>query len=331
MDGNIQPNEYGLVGESQYIKNLSKFISTISQLESNILILGETGTGKSLIARSIHNHSKRNGKFILMNMAAIPDTLIEAELFGTEKGAYTGSTYLRIGAFERAQGGTIFLDEIGEMGAAQNKLLNALEENSFSRIGGQEEIPLDVRIIAATSGNVKDAKGNRKLLPAIFYRLANNLIRTLPLRNQQDDIPLLAYYFIQEINRERNVSYYFSKESLEHLKKYDWPGNIRELKVIISNTVTYLKSLDQSRMEITPEDVYLILKNIKLEDDNYTDSEETLIKNLTRKTQFPFGSLEEMTKWAIELISKEESGNISRIAARLGISRSTVYRYLKES
>ncbi len=224
---------YGLLyGSSPVMVDLYEQIERVASTDATALIIGESGTGKELIARTIHDHSARkNAPFVAVNCGAIPDELIEAELFGHEKGSFTGAVQGRIGYFEHANGGTLFLDEITEMAPVrQVKLLRALETGSFYRVGGNELIHSDVRVIAATNRDPAVAVKENGLREDLMYRLAVFPLRAPPLRERDGDRELLAQHFLTALNVQENASKSFSKRSLETLRTWSWPGNVRELK-----------------------------------------------------------------------------------------------------
>src|SRR4030095_15243742 len=202
----------------------------------NVLIRGETGTGKELIARSIYQHSDRAGApFIAINCAAIPETLLESELFGHERGAFTGAETRRIGRFEQADRGTIFLDEIGDMSiSTQAKLLRVLQEKTIQRVGGKETLPIDVRVIAATHRDLKEGLREKWFREDLYYRLKVVVIHLPPLRERTEDIPTLAKYFLRRSSTELNIQdAAIQPDALEFLQKQPWPGNVRQLENVI--------------------------------------------------------------------------------------------------
>ncbi|MBP0591626.1 sigma-54-dependent Fis family transcriptional regulator [Paraburkholderia sp. LEh10] len=224
---------YGtLYGSSPVMLDLYEQIDRVAATDATALIIGESGTGKELIARTIHEHSARKGgAFVAVNCGAIPDELIEAELFGHEKGSFTGAVQGRVGYFEHANGGTLFLDEVTEMAPVrQVKLLRALETGTFYRVGGTELIRGDVRVIAATNRDPAVAVKENGLREDLMYRLAVFPLRAPPLREREGDRELLALHFLDELNRQEGTNKVFSKRSLETLRTWSWPGNVRELK-----------------------------------------------------------------------------------------------------
>ena len=226
----------GLIGDSPRMQAVYDMIERIADTESTVLITGESGTGKELIAKTIHYHSARaGGAFIPLNYAAIPRDLLESELFGHEKGSFTGAVNTRIGRFELAQGGTLFLDEVGELHPSlQVKLLRVLQEREFERVGGVKTIRVDVRILAATNRNLEQAIKDGSFREDLYYRLNVIPLRLPPLRERVEDIPLLTAHFAQEFCRRRKREVFtFSREAMDCLLKYQWPGNVRELENLI--------------------------------------------------------------------------------------------------
>jgi two-component system nitrogen regulation response regulator GlnG len=222
-----------VIGRSAAMQRVFKEIGRIAAQDVTVLILGESGTGKELVARAIYHHSRRSDQpFLAINCAAIPETLLESELFGHEKGAFTGADRVRIGKFEQAHKGTLFLDEIGDAApATQAKILRVLQDGRFERIGGNETIHVDVRIIAATSKDLDQAMRRREFRPDLFFRLNTFTLTLPPLRDRPDDIPLLADHFLQRFRRALgSVVRGISPEARETLLRHNWPGNVRELE-----------------------------------------------------------------------------------------------------
>jgi DNA-binding NtrC family response regulator len=221
-----------LYGSSTAMLDLYEQIARVAATDATALVIGESGTGKELVARTIHDASRRrDAPFIAVNCGAIPDNLIEAELFGHEKGSFTGAVQARVGYFEHADGGTLFLDEVTEMSPArQVKLLRALETGTFYRVGGNELIRADVRVIAATNRDPMTAVKENGLREDLMYRLAVFPLRAPPLREREGDRELLAQHFLGELNAQENTNKVFSKRALDTLRTYSWPGNVRELK-----------------------------------------------------------------------------------------------------
>jgi len=234
-----------IVGSSEVIRKVLKQVTKVAPSDSTVLILGETGTGKELIARAIHRRSKRSSRaFIRVNCAAIPASLIASELFGHEKGAFTGALQRHLGRFELADGGTIFLDEIGDLPAeTQIALLRVLQEKEIERVGGSQPIPVDVRVLAATNRDLKAAMAAGTFRQDLFYRLNVFPIEIPSLRERTDDIPLLVTYMIERYAKKagkkiRNIQ----KETMKLFQAYDWPGNIRELQNVIERAVVLCDS-----------------------------------------------------------------------------------------
>jgi nitrogen regulation protein NR(I) len=243
-----------LVGQSPAMQAIYKEIGRVASKPVNVLILGETGTGKELIARALYQHSDRSSSpFIAINCAAIPETLLESELFGHERGAFTGADVRRIGRFEQADGGTIFLDEIGDMTlGTQVKLMRVLQEKCLQRLGGKETIQVNVRVIAATHCDLEAAIRQKQFREDLYYRLSVVVIMLPPLRNRRDDIPDLVHYFLQKYGPELgNEEPSILTEAMEFLQAQNWPGNVRELENVVRKALllaqTYTINLDHVR------------------------------------------------------------------------------------
>ncbi len=236
----VQYNFDEIIAENKQCKQLLKRIEQVSKTSSTVLIVGETGTGKELFARAIHNHSDRSeNTLIKLNCAALPPQLVESELFGHEKGAFTGAVNKRIGKFELADKSTLFLDEVGEMPLdIQAKLLRVLQEGEFERVGGNETIKVDVRIIAATNKNLEEAIAEKEFREDLYYRLNVFPLNPVPLRQRKSDIPYLASHFLKRFEKRMGKTIdSISKETMEKLMNYDWPGNIRELENVIERAM----------------------------------------------------------------------------------------------
>jgi DNA-binding NtrC family response regulator len=232
------------VGTSKSMREVYELISSIANSDASVIITGESGTGKELAARTIHELSPRSkGPFIAVNASAIPENLMESEMFGHERGAFTGATGIQSGCFELANRGTLFLDEIAEMPSAlQPKLLRVLEDRRVRRVGGSQEFLVDVRVLAATNREPHEAVERGKLREDLFYRLNVFTVALPPLRERKTDIPLLAHAFIREFNAKHNSKVESCKsETLELLKSYSWPGNVRELRNIMERAVILAK------------------------------------------------------------------------------------------
>ena len=245
--------EHSMVGESPRMQQLYKYIARVARGGSTVLIRGESGTGKELVARAIHQNSPRAERpFVAINCAALTETLLESELFGHEKGSFTGATAQKKGKLEVADTGTVFLDEIGELAQGlQAKLLRVLQEQEFERVGGTRSIKIDVRVIAATNRDLEEAIKEGKFRQDLYYRLNVVKLEVPPLRERREDIPVLASYFAREMGRTRGRQVRgISREAIQYLWKYDWPGNVRELENAIERAVV----LGSSEM-IEPDDL----------------------------------------------------------------------------
>jgi DNA-binding NtrC family response regulator len=304
---------HDLISKSSTMQKVFDLANTIAKSNSNILILGESGTGKELLARAIHNESLRAaGPFIPVSCVALTETLLESELFGHEKGAFTDAIAQKKGKFELADGGTIFLDEIGDISPKlQLSLLRVLQEKEFTRVGGTKPITVDVRIIAATNRDLKKAVDEGKFRDDLYYRLNVIAIELPPLREHQEDIPLLAHHFIEKFNIEMGGKIErIAEEALELLIEYDWPGNVRELENVIERAMVITKG-----NFIKAEDLHLSPQVIKRKGGAAASDDKT-IKAVEKKH--------------IEKILKENNWNIQKSAEKLGIDRVTLYNKIKK-
>ena len=236
--------EVGVVGRSEPMQKVFKLIGQLAASDATALITGESGTGKELVARAIYHHSRRSeNPFLAINCAAIPENLLESELFGHEKGAFTGANNQRVGKFEQCNGGTIFLDEIGDMSLpTQTKILRVLQNGTFERVGGNQVVKVDVRVIAATNKPLEKAVADREFREDLFYRLNVVRIEIPPLRERKEDIRLLVNYFLKKIAQsQKTAPKSISQEALEFLEQYSWPGNVRELENVIQRAIVVTK------------------------------------------------------------------------------------------
>ncbi len=257
------PEGRTMIGASSEIKRVFSVIYKLSKVETSVLIRGESGTGKELVARAIHyNSTRKKGPFVAVNCAAIPDNLIESELFGHEKGAFTSADRKKIGKFQFAEGGTIFLDEIGDVSPSmQVKLLRVLHEKVFSSVGSHQEIKADVRIVAATNRALEQMIKDGSFRSDLFYRLNILPIMLPPLRDRREDIPTLADYMIRKFNRIHGRSIRkIEKEALDALRLYNWPGNIRELENVIEHAFI-LENSDIISLPSLPEKISMVLND----------------------------------------------------------------------
>ena len=248
--------ELGIVGRSELMQQVFKLIGQVAASDATALVTGESGTGKELVARAIYSHSQRSAQpFLAINCAAIPEQLLESELFGHERGSFTGATLQRIGKFEQCNKGTIFLDEIGDMTPpTQTKILRVLQSGTFERVGGNQPIQADVRVIAATNKPLEAAVAAKQFREDLFYRLNVVRIHIPPLRDRRDDIPLLVNYFLKKISREQQQPpKSIATSVLKTLEKYHWPGNVRELENAIRRAHVMAKSDAILLSDLPPE------------------------------------------------------------------------------
>lgn len=302
--------EKSIKGQSPAMKSTFNLMEKASQSNINVSITGETGTGKELVAKAIHYNSARKQKpFVPVNMAAIPRELIESELFGHEKGSFTGALARKIGKFEEANGGTLFLDEIAELDLSlQSKLLRVLQEREVVRVGGHEQVKLDVRIIVATHKDLRQEVLNKTFREDLFYRVIGLPIELPPLRDRQNDVLVLAKFFLNEFTKENGVGpFTFSQSAKDKLMSHNYPGNVRELKAIID-----LAAVMCSSPEIQPEDIQ--------------------INTIHNQNLF---SLEEKTlrQYTLDIIShylNKYDHDVLKVADKLDIGKSTIYKMLQE-
>ncbi len=248
--------DLGIVGRCEQMQNVFKLIGQLSASDATALITGESGTGKELVARAIYSHSQRSGKaFLAINCAAIPENLLESELFGHERGAFTGAANQRVGKFEQCNHGTIFLDEIGDMTlATQTKILRVLQSGTFERVGGNQPIKVDVRVIAATNKPLEKAVASKEFREDLFYRLNVVRIAMPALRERTDDVRLLVNYFLKKFGQEQNQPpKSISQDALTLLENYRWPGNVRELENVIRRALVVTKGDALLPSDLPPE------------------------------------------------------------------------------
>ena len=306
-----------LIGESSALKDVLETVQQVAASKTTVLVLGESGTGKELIAKAIHQLSSRNRQpLMIVHCAALPPALLESELFGHEKGAFTGAHERRVGRFEQAQGGTVFLDEIGEIDQnIQVKLLRFLGERTFERVGSNKTITADVRIIAATNRDLAAQVRAGNFREDLFYRLNVVPIKMPPLRDRKEDIPLIAHAFLKEFARENDKPVVdFTVDAMESLLKYSWPGNVRELRSAIERAVLLCRGDRVSSREL-PETIRLL---------------EPPTSIPVEVPAMPQGSLtlKEAEKQLIIRALGEAAGNRTLAAKKLGMSRRTLHRKL---
>ncbi|KPJ98140.1 MAG: Fis family transcriptional regulator [Desulfobacterales bacterium SG8_35] len=302
-----------LIGDSRAMKHIHGLIKQVAPSDSTVLILGESGTGKELVASSIHQHSKRADRpFVRLNCAAIPEGLMESELFGHEKGAFTGAHARKLGKFEMADGGTMLLDEIGELPLSlQAKLLRVLQESMYERVGGTGTIKVDVRILCATSKDLEQAVDKGSFRQDLFYRLNVIPINLPPLRDRKEDIPALTNHFLHEFSIKRGVAMEISPEAMQCLIDYSYPGNVRELKNIIER-VSVLAQEQLIKADDLPTDL--------LEANGYKDAGQSfLMSDAVAKTE----------KQVLLKALAHTKGKKGEAAELLGISRKNMWEKMK--
>ena len=316
QEGDLTP----IVGESEAIQEIKDTIERVAPTEARVLIMGENGTGKELVAKWIHHRSeRREGPLVEVNCAAIPSELIESELFGHEKGSFTGATQQRIGKFELADGGTLFLDEVGDMSlSAQAKVLRVLQENKIERVGGDRSIPVDVRVVTATNKDLMAEIEEGNFREDLYHRIGVILIDVPPLRERREDIPVITNYFADRLARRNGLApKSFTDDALQRLKRYDWRGNVRELH----NVIERLLILSQGDT-IDADDVDRYIRpsgdadgpGLALihEYDDFTDARD------------------QFEKIFIEQKLDEHDWNVSQTAKTIGIQRSHLYNKLNK-
>lgn len=331
----VEQHREEIVGRSDAMQQVFKMIGRVSGSDAAVMITGESGSGKELVARAIHNYSARSGKsFLAINCAAIPDNLLESELFGHEKGSFTGAHSQRMGRFEQCDGGTLFLDEIGEMPLqVQSKILRVLQEGEFSRVGGNQTLRTDVRIVCATNKILEEEVGRGTFREDLFYRLNVVRIHLPPLRQRVDDITLLAEYFLQKIaSRKHRPPLKLSEESIRVLESYPWPGNVRELE----NTMHRAAVLATADV-LLPRDIPLGVPAI---DAPATDEAEPEVPDKDRLIASLFQCAAEdpslqLLPWLerefTQRAMQKTEGNQVRAAKLLGITRATLRKRLERN
>jgi len=310
-----------IIGASSPMREVFNLIRMVAKSNATVLVLGESGTGKELVAKAIHRHSPRSNKMFLdINCGAIPRELLENEMFGHERGAYTGADRRYIGSIERAHGGTMFLDEISEMEPKlQVKLLRFLQERSFMRVGGTELIGVDVRIVAATNRDLNKMVEEGGFREDLFYRLNVVPVHIPPLRERRDDIPLLAKFFLhKQTQKNEKIFLDFAPQVMDALVSYDWPGNVRELENVIERVVV-LNNDSRVKMAHLPPVIKETAKKTTVSAADISLPEEGKI--------IP---LELVEKYAIEAALKRCMGNVAEAARKLKIGQATLYRKIKE-
>jgi len=311
----IRFDRRNLIGRSEAMTKLLDLVAQVAPSEATVLISGESGTGKEIIAAAIHYNSlRKEGPFVKINCAAITETLLESELFGHEKGSFTGADRRKEGKFRQASGGTILLDEVSEMSLAmQVKLLRVLQEREITSVGGDEVIPIDVRVITATNRDLIQEIAGGRFREDLYYRLNVVTLQVPPLRERKEDIPLLAIHFLKEFAEKNHKEIKgFTPRALDRMLRYSWPGNVRELMNTVERGVVLSRSdyLDES--DLSP----ILMEKGSLEENNAVTSGES--------------SLESVEKATILKILEDAGGNKSEAARRLGITRRTLHQKLKK-
>lgn len=317
-----------IVGNSPPIKRLKEQIKLFAQNDNTILITGESGVGKELVARQIHSFSKRkNAPFVAINCAALPNNLIESELFGYERGAFTSAEKSKLGKFEVAENGTIFLDEVSEIDLdTQVKLLRVIQEREFEHLGGTKTIKINVRIIAATNLDLKKLVDERLFRDDLYYRLDVLPIEVPPLRERKEDIPLLAEHFLRLSYNDLKISYNgISEEALNLLKQYDWPGNVRELQnnIIRASILAYgdeinVEHINRKLNPLNSTECFSILVPETLEE--FYKAKKDAVNEAGRTVEKIF----------LENLLKKHNGNISQAAKAIGINRTNLHKMIKK-
>ena len=310
--------EYEIIGNSRPIQNVKNIIQKATAVDTTVLITGNNGTGKDLIARNIHLHSARSNKrFVNLNCAALPENLIESELFGYEKGAFTGANKKQIGKFEFANEGTIFLNEIGDMSpATQAKLLHVLENRTIQRLGGLKDIEIDVRVVAATNKNLSEAMNNGSFRQDLFYRLQVIKVHVPDLKDRMDDILLLFDFFMKQFcDKEGMPEKQLKPGATTLLVNYNWPGNVRQLKNVVQNLL--LMSPEQT---ITTADVEMSLGYSDIDSNNYEKEIDDSL--LAARTDFE-------RRYILKMLA-EHAWNIRQTALALQIERTHLYKLMKK-
>jgi DNA-binding NtrC family response regulator len=312
-----------MIGRTAEMRRAFEIADRVARTDSTVLILGESGTGKDLLAQEIHARSPRAGRaYVAVNCAALPETLIESELFGYERGAFTGAAQQKKGKFELASGGTLFLDEIGDMNpVTQAKVLRALENRTIERLGGTQSIPVDVRVISATHRNLPEEIRDGKFREDLFYRLRVITVELPPLRAHKEDVPLLAAAFVQMHGARLDRQATLSREALTALERYDWPGNVRELKNALERAMVLCRGdeigVADLPAEVASGEIPLHKSSNGLGDNGFTEKD---FREAKRKFEVAY-----LTKQL-----SDHRWNVSRTAATIGLHRQSLQEKLRE-
>jgi two-component system nitrogen regulation response regulator GlnG len=328
-----EPSADRIVGHSPVMQEMCKAIGRLAPQDVNVLILGESGTGKELVSRALYHHSKRADRpFLAINCAAIPETLLESELFGHEQGAFTGATRRRIGKFEQVSGGTLFLDEIGDMAPQlQAKILRVLQEQRFERVGGNETVQTHVRILAATNQDLEKLVAEGRFRKDLYYRLKVVTIQVPPLRAHLDDVPELSYYFLFRYNQQLGKDLRgFAPEALELLQNYLWPGNVRELQSVLKEAMlrasghVLLPEFLPDALVGAPASPAPVASGIGFD---LAAQVDVLLRN--NSTQIYDKLLESVDRLVLPRILRHTHGNQTQASELLGLHRSTLRHKLR--
>lgn len=312
LSEDLSRRHQSIIGESDAIRHVLDIVAKVAPTDANILILGESGTGKELVAREIHARSERSAEaFVSVDLGAITETLLESELFGHKKGAFTGAADDRMGRFQAANGGTFFLDEIGNLPlSAQSKLLTALENRQVTPLGGVRPQNIDIRLISATNVEPEKMTDNAVFRQDLLYRLNTVEIRLPPLRERVDDIPMLVNFFLGQYSRKFNRSVNtISERAMEQLLEYSWPGNVRELRYCIERAVILLDGDELGVRDFSVLDA----SRLRVSADNTQNR-----------------SLEQIEENTVRQVLKKHKGNVSYAAKELGLTRTSLYRRIKK-
>ena len=300
----------GLITRDPEMLKICRMIERVASSDATVMLLGESGTGKEVLAQGLHQASKRSGKFVAINCAAIPEALLESELFGYEKGAFTGAAKTTVGKIETAHGGTLMLDEIGDLPhPLQAKLLRFLQERKIERIGGRQEIPVDVRVVCATHQDLQQLIKEQRFREDLYYRLAEIVIHIPALRERQGDALLLAQAFLKRFAQEQRRSLSFSEEAMAAIERHDWPGNVRQLLNAIKRA-----SIMADGSHVLPQDVGLDSATTP------SDTPHVVSNDLDLRT-----ARESAERQVVLAALARTAGNMARTADLLGVSRPTLY------
>ena len=320
--------DLGIIGKTPAMQEVFKIVGQLAASDATALVTGESGTGKELVARAIYHHSDRSEKpFIAVNCAAIPENLLESELFGHEKGAFTGASTQRIGKFEQCNGGTIFLDEIGDMSlATQTKILRVLQDSTFERVGGNELVQVDIRLIAATNKQLEEAVEKNEFREDLFYRLNVVRIHLPPLRDRLEDIPLLVDYFLSK-NADVKSAMVVPQMMLDQLQQHDWPGNVRELENAIQRVMVMTKG-NSILFEALPPEIITATGTEVVIDESVAALSQKLFQLARHNPDFKI--IPAVERELIINALRETESNQVKAAKLLGITRATLRKRIEK-